>query len=480
MLKYKIKNNQHGTMLVMALVFTLLFAVVAMGLSSMVAAQHKLGLKKISWAQALSAAEAGVNYYRWHLAHAPQDYQDGTGEAGPYIHEYKDASGNTVGYFSLNITPPSDCSNTLTIESTGWIINDPNVTRTIKVKYGMASFAQFAFLTNSNVWFGDTENLYGPLHSNGGIRLDGYNIGKSTSAKETYICGSEHGCLDEVKDGIWGSGGDQILWDFPVSNIDFDAVTADLANLRTLAQASMCSATEDCYWPQQGLGWHLEFINDGTFNIYRVTKLENPVWSYDMFNWIRESNDIERETYIGNYNIPATCGIIFVGDDLWIDGVVNGRVTVVAAKLPDSGSNPKIIINGNLTYETKDDTNSLGLISQSDILIPLNTAPDNLEINGALLAQKGHVMRRHYLDSGWRRVPASLEGYVIRNSLSLYGAIMTNMVWTWSWVNTTGAVISGYENTQMTYDPNLNYNPPPGFPTTGEYQFLQWEETTEK
>jgi cytochrome b subunit of formate dehydrogenase len=35
--------------------------------------------------QSFMSAEAGIEYYRWHLAHAQQDYQDGTGHAGPYL-----------------------------------------------------------------------------------------------------------------------------------------------------------------------------------------------------------------------------------------------------------------------------------------------------------------------------------------------------------------------------------------------------------
>ncbi|PIR80468.1 hypothetical protein COU24_03885, partial [Candidatus Kuenenbacteria bacterium CG10_big_fil_rev_8_21_14_0_10_39_14] len=130
----------------MALVFTMLFTVMAVGLSSMIASQHKLGLKKITWAKAIAIAEAGVNYYRWHLAHAPDDFQDGTGLPGPYVHNYHDNLGNTIGKFSLAITPPSECSNTVIIESTGWLDKDPEVDRTVKVKYGRPSMAQFAFL----------------------------------------------------------------------------------------------------------------------------------------------------------------------------------------------------------------------------------------------------------------------------------------------------------------------------------------------
>ena len=467
-------------MLVMALVFTTLFTVVAIGLTGVISSQHKLGLKKINWNKALAAAEAGINYYRWHLAHAPEDYQDGTGGPGPYIHDYKDNSGNTIGQFSLDITAPEICSNMVMIESTGWMNEDSEADRTVKVKYGKLSFAAFAFLTNSNVWFGDSETLHGPLHSNGGIRMDGYNDGITTSAKETYICGPEHDCAYETKPGVWGTGEEQSLWDFPVSNIDFDEVITDLAELKTWAENSMCGGSDDCYWSQQGLGWHLTFLADGTFDMYRVTRLKNPVWGYDGDRWVRESDDIDRESFEGNYYIPSSCGIIFVEDDLWIDGILDGKVTVVAAKLPDSGSNPTVVINGDLVYEAKDGTNVLGLISQSDIYVPLYTAPDDLEINGALMAQKGHVFRKYYTSSGWRKVPGSARNYVLRENLSLYGVIITNTIWTWSWVDGWGNTISGYRNTETIYDPNLTYNPPPGFPTTGEYQILQWEETTEK
>ena len=40
--------------------------------------------------QAMQIADAGINYYQWHLAHFQTDYQDGTGVAGPYVHEYID------------------------------------------------------------------------------------------------------------------------------------------------------------------------------------------------------------------------------------------------------------------------------------------------------------------------------------------------------------------------------------------------------
>jgi len=500
MLMKKINSDNKGAMLVMALVFTSLFTVMAVGIAGVISSQHKLGQKKINWNQALGAAEAGINYYRWHLAHDGQDYWDGNGEGaiGPFVRDYKDNLGNNIGKFSLEITPPAVCTNDVIIESTGWMNKDPDVTRTVKVKYGRQSMATFAFLTNSNVWFGDSEILSGPLHSNGGIRMDGFNDGVTTSFQQQYICGYEHGCGNQTEcslfspycswvsgqgcecNGIWGVGGEQELWDFPVSNVDFDAISTDLNPLLEIAQNSFCSASDDCHFKQMGLGYRLEFLANGSFNAYRVKKLKKPVWGFDGSSWIRESDDIDNTELLGNYIIPDDCGIIFVEDDLWIDGVVNGNVTVVAARLPDTGNDPKMVINGNLTYATKDGSCALGLIAQSDIYVPLYAAPNNLEINAVLLAQKGHVYRKHYTDTGYRKVIGNGKNYILRDRITLYGSIITNKFWTWSWVDGTGQTISGYQNTESIYDPNLTYNPPPGFPTTGEYRFLQWEETTEK
>ena len=129
----------------------------------------------------------------------------------------------------------------------------------------------------------------------------------------------------------------------------------------------------------------------------------------------------------------------------------------------------KIIINGNIDYA---DSNSvLGLIAQKDILIPLYS-PDNLTVKAAMLAQKGHVFRYYY--PNWSAEP--YRTYGIRNKITTLGSIITNTLWTFTWVDGGGAAVSGYRTTEMAYDPNLTYNPPPYFPTSGEYEFLNWEE----
>lgn len=469
--------KSKGIIITLVLVFGGIFLLLLGGLLGFVLLQHRQSLQKVTYAQALEIAEAGVNYYRWHLAHAPSDFCDGESPGsgncqaspyGPFEHDYKDPEGNVIGKFSLMITPTTGCDPATKIESTGWTSNSPNIKRKIQVKYSKPALAKYAFLTNSNVWFGPDEELKGPFHSNGGIRMDGIQNSLSTSAKETYICGYEHGCDPaQEKPGIWGEGeGEpQGLWQFPVPAIDFDLITQDLASLKEDAE----NFGIDISQPTDH-GYHINFKADGTIDVFRVKKVEKKVWGWNGEDWVHESNDIETEEFFANYQLPTNCAPIFVENNVWVDGQVNGRVTLVAAKFPETPSKMrKIIINGNINYTNSNSV--LGLISQSDILVPLYSA-DNLEIKAAMLAQKGHVFRYYY--PKWSSEP--YKTYAIRNQIRTYGSIITNTIWTFTWVDSYGAVVSGYRTTEMNYDSNLTYNPPPYFPTTGEYQFVSWEE----
>src|ERR1039458_6637268 len=60
--------------------------------------------------QAFNIAEAGLNYYLWHLNHNPTDYKDGQSTPttpdptlgyGPYVHNYVDTNGVTEGTYTL-------------------------------------------------------------------------------------------------------------------------------------------------------------------------------------------------------------------------------------------------------------------------------------------------------------------------------------------------------------------------------------------
>ncbi|KKR48593.1 MAG: hypothetical protein UT86_C0004G0079 [Candidatus Magasanikbacteria bacterium GW2011_GWC2_40_17] len=413
--------------------------------------------------QAFQIAEAGAEYYRWHLAHSGTDYQDGTGGPGPYVHDYLDKDGNIIGRFSLEITPPTTGSSVVTIVSTGYTLDQPNTKRKVQIRMGLPSLADFAFLTNSDVWIGDNEIIHGKLHANGGIRFDGTADAPITSAKPTYVCkpifGS--GCNNTTKPGIWGAGGPTNFWQFPIPAFDFDGITIDLSNVRTGAQS------DGFYRSSSGAyGYHIKFKSNSTFDLYKVTSLKpvpSPGYGKDV-NGVKhyESYDVKNETLQGNFANPAN-GLIFIEDKVWVEGTVKGHLTVGSGKFPvNPNTYTTIVIPNNIVYTAKDGSDSLGLIAQKDILIP-RYSPNDLEIDAAVVAQNGSAQRFYYSGN-------------ILNDLTIYGSVISKGIWTWSWVTQGGSVVSGYRNTFTNYDANLTYSPPPSFFVGTEYHLISWRE----
>lgn len=452
---------KRGSNTILAIVFGTITIMTVGALISLLIVQQRTVRNNVAKEQALQIAEAGLNRYRWILAHDPDNY-DGLDQ------DYTSSTGDTLGHYTVTVTPPIPGSTIVTLVAEGWSSRYPTVQRSIQARYGQRSYAEYAVLTDANVWFGPEEEVHGTLHSNGGIRMDGSVDSRSTTIKETYICGVEHGCDDEEKPGIWGDGGDAQYWDFPTADgVDFDAVTLDLQAMYDIASIS------GVLLPDSGqYGYHIVFNSDATYSVYTVTKLKNAAFGSDGKSWRYFSYDIKTETPLSGYqNQPMpSSGVIFVEDDTWVTGDVNGRVTVAAAKLPAPGDETiDIIISDSISYyPDRTSGSALGLVAQHDVVVPLEV-PDDLYIDGALLAQTGQVYRVYYH-------PNSNSTHAVKNYIETYGTIITNGIWTWSWVNASGNVTSGYEQTNSIHDPDLVYAPPPYFPTQDEFTFLSWEE----
>ena len=112
----KIKK-QSGLILINVLVFSLLGIAIVTFFISWTSNSIMVAQRTLSKEQAFQIAEAGVDYYRWHLAHSPSDFKDGTGDNGPYTHPFYDKNGERIGEFVLTITPPLTGSTIVTIKS---------------------------------------------------------------------------------------------------------------------------------------------------------------------------------------------------------------------------------------------------------------------------------------------------------------------------------------------------------------------------
>lgn len=450
--------HRRGSALIYVLMFGLIATtVVVSGIASYGIFEHRAALRYAYRDQAFQIAEAGVSYYRWHLAHNQTDYQDGTGQPGPYEHPYRDKDGNIVGYFSLAITPPPVGSSVVLIRSTGWTVAQPTTRRTIQARVGFPSLTDYTFLSNANMNFGFTTVVHGTVHSNGGIRFDGTTDSWVRSARDRYQY------ENQTHNGVWGGGGPRDFWQFPVPAIDFFAVTADLSRLQTNAQNGGVYLTAS-----GNEGWHIVFQGT-TFNLYRVTSRScyngegrwRNRWNGRYWDGVTYCYDINQETFVSTQPIPAN-GAIFSEDDTWVEGTVDGRVSVAVGRFPAATPYKRIYIPNHLRYAAQGSDDTIGLIAQGDILTPHNV-PNAMEINGGFLSQFGTVGRPYY-DSD------------TKNSLTVFGSQISYEGGGWKYVNGWGNVISGFVNTNHSYDGNLRYYPPPGFPVGTTYDLLSWEE----
>lgn len=480
--------HPRGNALITALVFFGIFATLTGALLETTNLEIKESERSVASDRGLAVAEAGIAYARWHLAHAPDDFTDGTGQPGPYRHTYRDPQIGAIGTFELTITPRNACTGVTRIQSKGWMNDAPTVARTIAITEGAPALTSYAFLSNANVWFGGNEELKGPTHSNGGIRMDAEQSGVATSARETYVCGTEHGCSPpQTKPGIWGTGtgSGKGLWDFPGTTIDFAAVAVNLLDLKTQAVAA-----NRYFGASTAYGYHAVIRNTGMVDVYRVTGVAPAVWGYDARGgWVQTIEKITSEVLVTAVATAeqATCGVgnlLFFEDQLWVEGEARRPVTLVAARFPDTDStNASIIINGHLTTPSSGQegkTGSIGLIAQKDVLFPLEVQ-DTIEVHAALFAQKGHVFRNYYCsDERYNRYGyqcrSGYRNYLTRTSITFNGSLISNQLTAWTWVDGSGNVTNGFRSGESTHDTRLSFTPPPYFPRQGASKMLTWEE----
>lgn len=448
-------TGNKGNILILTIVMVMMIGVMFASIGGIINLQYHQGGLAAQDETALQIAEAGLNFARWRLAHSPSDYS-------AVQKDLVDQLQGTLGTYSLTFTPPPSGSTMVTITSVGHTANSPTREVTLKATYGIPSLAKYVFITNEDAWY--NEVIHGMVHSNGGIRMDGTSDSSMTSAKETYVCKSFHGCNNITKPGVWGAGSDSALWQFPVPAIDYSGLTLNLLDMKAAA------TTAGTYLgPSGALGYHLVFNSNNTYSVYRVTAKTEAIHSYAAdTGWEWVSHDIATEELVSSASVPDN-GIIYAEDTLWVNGDIRTHITVAAGRFPDTpGTNADIILNGNISYGgVYDGTRIFGVVAQKNVLIPYSAAPDNLTLDGAYLAQHGRFGRRYY----------NIGTYQLRQSITLHGMIASNWTPVTTWVNGSGIVIGGYQTGTSTYDANLLYGPPPYFPTSGEYQFLSWEET---
>lgn len=480
-MKINFPKKSRGLVLLNILVFGSIAILIIIALTSWFGVTYKGTKKVVDEEQAFHIAEAGIEYYRWHLAHAPQDFYDGNASTvpQPYVHDFNDKNGQKIGEFHIRITAPQSGSTLVTVESTG-ILDSSGASKTIRAQLAKPTFAKYAFISNEDIRLGEGTEVFGMIHSNEGVRFDGLAHNLVTSAQTTYDDPDHSGGLEWAvhthlnpvdalpptamadRFDVFQSGRE-----VGVPAIDFDGLTSKMADLKVKAQAN------DNYYGSSGKsGYNVVLKTNGTYDLYRVESLISPNNTCNnalgQQGWSTWS--INKQVLLGNHQIPDN-GVIFLEDHTWVEGKINNeRVTIAAARFPEApGQYRNIILNKDLTYSNMDGKDVIGLIAQGDINIGM-VSEDELEIHAAMISKNGRIGRYYY------RPPfnnsSACSPYDIRSTINVYGMIGTNGRYGFAYTDNTG-----YINRNVTYDANLTYSAPPEFPLTADqYEIISWEE----
>jgi hypothetical protein len=176
-----------------------------------------------------------------------------------------------------------------------------------------------------------------------------------------------------------------------------------------------------------------------------------------------------------NLTILAFAASTTINNADWTDIVINNNI-----RCAQSGGNININCN-------------IGLIAQHDIIIG-QQSDDNLEIDAALIARTGGIFRRAY------SCPLlQCHDNILRNQLTINGSLIANKTTVPNRyllcaqtsptvvgfqffhtnpydITTIPELNSGYEHVTLSYNRNFSTNPPPSWPTLGEYSFSYWKE----
>ena len=498
--------------------------------------------------QAFNIAEAGINYYLWHLSHNPSDYKDGQTAAmtadptlgyGPFVHNYIDDNAYNEGTYTLYINPQSSGSSVVRVRAIGKVAGS-SILRTIDADIGAPSFASYGVVSDSALWFGNTETASGPVHSNAGVRMDGASDSDVTSSNATYTPSYQNGGCNSgncAHPGVWCdptvttpvdcTSRNKSLWRYPVPSIDFNQVSGSLCSMKKTAfqsdaatsalanAANACSQTPNtrtnAYLPQRS-----------TTGSYSVTKgylvQLNPNGTYDLFQVNNENDSLTPYTsaltlvsVASGITVPSS-GVIFAEDNVWVrtNPTYHGRVTIAAGRLAQASINAEIVVAGGLAYSTKNGQDAIGLVSEASVFIapyaPPASGSFNFEVDAAVLAETGNITYGENSEStqgqgtfqaGYRVTPNKCtRGWTNSNQTMLfYGSVATRQLWTWTWDfgsgqsghcgdnvqnGNNGHYMSGILNNTTQYDYNLLYAPPPSFPITSSYNILAWREVLTK
>jgi type II secretory pathway pseudopilin PulG len=475
--------GQRGYILILVMLVLMVVGMMAATLmASITINQQHVGRDK-AYTQSLGVAEAGLNQFLWMVASGRSCEANGfiiPGNSGPDPHTQtvtlSDLNSKVKGTYTMQVVPDDSKIN---ITVTGAAEDPVDASRTITATIGRPSFSQYVLLVDEAVNIGGPidRQWWGKTHSNTQIQIDTANINDFMSCSNATYQG---------KNGVYSSNPlvtadprSVRFWMFPVSDVDFDTVTADFARFREMATGDYELPYVTPSPASAAHGWYIKLLPGNTFKVAKVTA------EVEQSNYVSGLNRGGYLTY-GAWSAAKpypTNGVIFSNDNVWVDGTgVTGKITIAASgQFNGTGKTASINVVGDLIYAARDGNTAVGLIAQENIKIPMyapmgkdgsmgsdwtsNVGSVDMEIDAALIAQTGKEFVNYNGVAGPRR-----------GMLTFYGSVSSYLTPYRCSVASDEHQYAGFGRGANMYDSFLLHEPPPSFPTVGSYQVLEWQE----
>lgn len=428
---------------------------------------------------ALHIAEAGINKYLFMLNNNSDFYKDKNGSPDSgfvpselytaaddaswvgYPKKYSPTeykSGSVIlGCFQIEVKPPTAKEIVVTITSTGWIPEKPDIKRIIEVKIYKRGFTNYVIFSGEmkgsdggKVYWGTGEHIKGPFFTNGTLRT----IGTPIFHDRAYYC------IDYKN----SEGTPSFLLDINYSP----------EKSKPLVFPSSNSELEE--WALNGgytyIGRTSILLNEGFLNIRNKTNKDN----------------------LEVIPLPSS-GVIYVDGDVFISGKLDGRLTVcssqniyICGKDPTNFVPASATITGGITYSNTNIPDSLGehVSNMSDDMLGL-IANNKIQINTVTWPSSSGSTTSSYKNIAVRNIKIMAAILGIKSN-STFGVENIDVLPDMGYVYFTGSRATHLMDATMsqgdgylednTFDYRMIYESPPHFlePENSGWEIKGWKE----
>jgi len=378
------------------------------------------------------------------------------------------------------------------------------VAHTVTVQLREQSFSLYAYfsdqevssITSGAIWFYAGDRIYGPVHSNSQLNISWDQNGtapifaSTVSSAATTVNWGGPGAPVSKSDWTDILSGGQAAMTLGVNAIALPSSTIE-QQAAAWGGSTGFPATAGIYLPANAttLTGGIYLNGDGTVAFSVVSN--NQVLTITQGS-ITKTITVDRPnnqtivkqgttstTYQGTPNgvLYSTGNITSLQGTLADNYVKNQQVLqrngwTIAT---DVNAGKDITLTGNLVYNTQPDASksatdphnlnaaTLGLVADDVVLS--TSCPNDVTIDGVIMAGGANTTGGSFYYSDWNGGK--------RDILTLLGGIIQKKRGPVGTINGT-ALVSGYKK-NYNYDPRMVNNPPPFYPTTGQYDVISWQ-----